>query len=53
MSIPTEVVVLLQRAINIQHVYPQLPTGAVWSTVLQRLQDEAPKASIARLEQTA
>ena len=52
MPIPTELVGSLPRPIKLQHAYQQLDDGAISFEELQRLQDEAAKDSIERLEQT-
>ncbi len=52
MPIPTELVGSLPRPIKLQHAYQQLDDGAISLEELRRLQDEAAKDSIERLEQT-
>ncbi|HEV2771689.1 MAG TPA: hypothetical protein VGV57_02485, partial [Thermoleophilaceae bacterium] len=52
MPIPTELVGSLPRPNKLQHAYQQLDDGAISLEELRRLQDEAAKDSIERLEQT-
>ena len=52
MPIPTELVGSLPRPIKLQHAYQQLDDGEISFEELLRLQDEAAKDSIERLEET-
>ena len=52
MPIPTELVGSLPRPMKLQEAYEALDQGQIDFAELQRLQDEAAKDSIERLEQT-